>query len=99
MKRFWLSWYQPVGADEDWRPIYDKKKESEPLKHRYWCSGEVGIPTVAVTVCALVDAKSEADAWRKVKRYWPDMGEVRFCNEVAADYTPGDRFPMPVVKR
>lgn len=97
MKRFWISWYQPV-EDGDYRPIYDPKKESEPFEHRYWCSGETGDGR-AVTMCAVVDAKTEAAAWKAVKKYWPDYGEVRFANEVALDWTPGDRFPMRKGKR
>ncbi len=90
MKRFWISWYQP---GEDYRPVYDPKKESEPFDHRYWSSGQ-RCSDDAWTMCALVEAKTEAAAKKAVKKYWPEAGEWRFCEEKPMGWDPGDRFPM-----
>jgi len=91
MKRFWISWYQPVGESGDWRPIYNSKKESEPFGNKYWLSGETG-DGKAVTICAVVDARSQTEAEKLVKKFWPDAGDWRFCEEHPLPWTPGDRF-------
>lgn len=90
--RFWISWYQPT---EDYRPVYDPAKESEPLNHLYWCSGQRGSDD-AWTLCAVVDASTDEEARRIVQRYWPEAHEWRFCELKASDWMPGDRFPSNV---
>ncbi len=91
IQRFWISWYQPT---EDYRPIYPKG-QAAPLAHRYWCSGQ-RCADDSWTMCAVVDADSEADAKAVVQRYWPEAKEWRFCEPRAADWLPGaDRFPPP----
>lgn len=94
MKRFWISWYQPT---DDYRPVYDPKKESEPLDHNYWASGQRGSDN-AWTMCAIVFGKTEAAAKKTIQVYWPEAKEWRFCEEVSEDWTPGDRFPMKAQK-
>lgn len=89
LRLFWVSWNQP---GEDFRPVYDPKKESEPFGHRYWCSGE---GEGYFTMCAMVAAEDEADAKRRVRKYWPEAKVWRFCDEKPAGWDPGDRFPMP----
>lgn len=96
MKLFWISWYQPT---EDYRTIYDKRKESEPFGHRYWCSGETCSEPTTWTMCAMVDASSEEDAMALVLSYWPEAEEWRFCEEKPTGWAPGDRFPMPKERR
>lgn len=90
MRRFWISWWQ---VTEDWRPVYNPKKEPEPLKHMYWSSGE-RCSDGAASMCAVVDAKNEADAKRTIRRYWPEAKEWRFCEEKSNEWLPGNRFPV-----
>lgn len=85
MMRFWMSWYQP-GPDE--RPVtYPPPK---PILG-WWTSGET---EEVFTICAVVEANSEADAWGEVENIdaWPDRGEKRFCK--IHDGVLGDRFPL-----
>lgn len=94
MARFWISWYQPT---DDYRPVYDPAKESEPLGHAYWCSGQ-RCSDDAWTMCAMVDAEDESAAEEVIQKYWPEAKEWRFCEEKPASWTPGDRFPMKKAK-
>lgn len=87
MKRFWISWHQPT---EDERPL---TYPPGPSILGWWCSGydQDGIPTL----CALVEAESESNAKADIKLDWPEAERWRFVNEVATDWLPGDRFPLP----
>jgi len=88
MKRFWVSWYEPDG---DFRPVYDPKKESEPFDHLYWCSG---LNSEAWIMCAVVDAASEKEAKKAVRKYWPTVDGWRFCEEKPQGWMPdAGRFP------
>jgi hypothetical protein len=88
MKRFWVSWYESVSPD-DYRPLHDPPNAAIL---GWWCSGYRGddIPTL----CALLEAESEAAARKAVGEDWPGEKEWRFCEERAGDYVPGDRFPL-----
>lgn len=61
----------------------------------WWCSGEFGDgDDVVHTLCAVVEADTEEHAKGIIHIEWPDLGEWRFCSEVAGDWSPGDRFPL-----
>lgn len=89
MRTFWISWWQPT---EDYRPVYDPSRESEPFNHNYWCSGSDG--SGDWSMCALLKAKNKADAKARIKKYWPEADVFRFCDEKPDGWTPSDRFPM-----
>jgi len=85
-KRFWLSWNEYA---DDYRPL--KYPPNEQILG-WWCSG---YGDGYATLCALVSATHENDAWKAVKKDWPQRSvETRFCDEVADDYDPrkGGRF-------
>lgn len=101
LKRFWLSWYEPVDDSGDYRP--DLEYPTRPEVQRYWCSGMhfediagFGHSTFA-TLCAVVDATSEAKAWEAIDASWSGRNnQVRFSEERALDWRPhGGRFPWP----
>lgn len=93
MKRWWVSWYEPVDGSQDFRPFL------WPLPSgidKYWCSGWTG-DMDAATLCAVVDAPDERSAKRLIGKAWKHSRkkiEWRFCNEVGAGWWPNaDRFP------
>lgn len=43
------------------------------------------------SICAVIDAESEDDIWELVAKHFPDY-QHRFCDEVASDFKPSDRF-------
>jgi len=68
-----------------------------PLKNgvvKYWCSGYRGDDNEESALCALVEAEGEGDAKRKIRAYWPEAKEWRFCEEKEPGWIPGDRFSM-----
>lgn len=86
--RFWISWYQPT---EDYRPV---KWPLPPEIPGFWCSG-YGADDAA-TLCAVVDAPTEASAKRiiQAKRNWPETHRWRFCEGKEPGWMPPpDRFP------
>lgn len=88
MKRYWCSWYE---TSQDYRPI---KVEGAP---KWWCSGETCEEPPRATLCAVVDAEGEADAFSLLDKFWPGAtsAERRFCEERAADWMPDHtRFPV-----
>lgn len=89
INRYWISWYQPTT---DYRPLYDSKKEKEPLNKLYWCSGQRG--DGQWTMCAVVDAKNGKEAKKTVQKYWPEAEEWRFCSLKDRKFMPGDRFSV-----
>jgi hypothetical protein len=52
---------------------------------------EVGDYTIS-SMCALIEANSEAEIWPVIKHHFPDY-EYRMCEPVADDWKPGSRFP------
>lgn len=86
MKRFWISWYQPTG---DYRPLTDPP---HPQVLGWWCSGFNS--NEDATLCAVVEAADEDDAKLYVRVSWPEAVNWRFCEEKAADFVPGRRFPL-----
>src|SRR5690606_4593280 len=44
-----------------------------------------------LTMCALVDAPSEAAVWESIQKHFPDFKE-RFCEEQSNDWIPSERF-------
>lgn len=87
--RFWMSWW--AGDGKDMRPVRDD--DSVPP---WACSGERE-QDPRYSICAVVEADSEEGAWNKVLPLWPEA-EQRFCNHVADDYAPSDRFQCIVDK-
>lgn len=84
MKRFWMRWEEP---GEDYRPL---TLPLPPAIKGWWCSSE---GDSYATLCALVDADSEAAAKELVGQFWKPRA-WSFCNEKDKDWLPGDRFPM-----
>lgn len=86
MSRFWVSWWSSNHIDDGCT--------APPVQ--YWVSGERArdddCRDYDQSMCAVIDAKSEADIWAMVKRHFPDY-EARFCNLVAPDFEPSNRFP------
>lgn len=91
MSRWWVSWYQPPGRSSD-----DDIFRGASCVVGVWVSG-MRLSDKAPTVCALVDAPTEERLRRRVAAIWPEAmtEEWRFCYQVEADWTPGDRFPLP----
>jgi hypothetical protein len=88
VQRHWLSWHE---FEEDYRPINFPPNEAIL---GWWCSGsgEHGDKEYH-TICAVVEAAG--DPWKAVEIDWPGASEhQRFGDAVAADWTPGDRFPI-----
>lgn len=82
----WVSWYQPEG---DHRPINfppDKKTLG------WWKTGE-RCSDGASTLVALVLAETEEVAVSILKVDWPEVDEIRFCEE-KNDTKLSDRFPI-----
>jgi hypothetical protein len=90
MKRWWLSWYEPVGKSGDYRPNGEWPIPAEI--RAWWCSAE---GDNHASLCAVVDASSERVAWLLIGAAWPDRDTERFCEEKPLDWRPGDRFPWP----
>ena len=88
-KRWWISWYEPVGEDADYRPLKWPLSKSVV---KYWCTGYTG-DGCAATLCALIEAPTESKAKAAIKAQGWKPREWRFCEEKAADWRPGDRFP------
>lgn len=66
MNRWWLSWYQP---GPDYRPLTYPPNEQIL---GWWCTGQggpvAGSDVDLFTLCALVEAKTEAAAWKAVRK-------------------------------
>ena len=92
--RWWISWYQPPDLKAGW----DYRASKWPHDAALLGSWESGFTDTHMTVCALIEAKTEDDARRLVKDHWPEFpgGGERFCEEQVPGWTPGDRFPMSV---
>lgn len=89
LRRFWVSWKEPVDETGDYRPMSWPLPDSIPS---FWCSGE---GDGYVTLCAVVDAHSEAEVMDIVGRYWKPSG-WRFVTEKNPEWRPqSDRFPWP----
>lgn len=90
VKRWWVSWYEPMDASGDYRPQTWPLPPSIP---HYWCSGQT-FDGDAATLCAVVDADTEEAAKDEVRKLWKPAG-WRFCNEKAPGWMPAsDRFPV-----
>lgn len=85
--RWWLSWYQ---AGPDHRPLTYPPNDAIL---GWWCTGQR--EDDVDTLCALVQAESEATAWKAVLKDWPDMIDRRFTSERPPGYViTSDRFPL-----
>lgn len=93
-RRYWVSWWEPAfGGDS--RPLYVPTPDAVPC---FWSTGERTSPTGMVqhSVCAVVQADSQTEAFFTILRYWY-LGELRFIEEKSADWMPeSSRFPMAV---
>ena len=84
MKRFWMSWFV---SDEDYRPLTYPPNEAI---RGWWCTGETD--SGAHTICGVVDAPDQDQAWAAVEQDWPGI-EHRFDGECSR-WPPSDRFPL-----
>jgi hypothetical protein len=87
-QRFWLSWVDPC---QDYRPLHDPPN---PSILGWWHSGYADD---GATICAAVEAHSPDDARDAVILDWPEVSQIhdwRFCEPVAIDWRPNDRFPL-----
>jgi hypothetical protein len=91
MMRYWISWWQPT---EDYRPLNDPPANLNVLG--WWCSGHKGDEADTPSICALVQADSEAAARKAVYKDWPEAesAEWRFVTEESETFLPNDRFPL-----
>lgn len=90
-RRWWISWYEPLGEHGDYRPLTWPLPPEVPA---FWCSGYAGAhPDLQATLCAVVDAKTESMARAAVRKLWKPA-EWRFCEERPDGWMPpADRFP------
>ena len=86
LKSFWVSWYQPT---DDYRPLPVPPKS---IVKGYWCTG-CRDADAASTMVAWVRAEDAACAMARIKEYWPEAAEWRFCDERAEGWQPNERFP------
>jgi hypothetical protein len=91
---FWLSWWDnPNGANGvKLAPEQEERFEAwvSGYRYRYDDTGEVE----ECSMCARVEAETEAEAWAMVNCMYPGAsGDVRFTNKEAPGWRPGDRFP------
>ena len=86
--KYWLSWCE---NSPDFRPL--RHPPGEQILG-WWCSGYSA--DNAATICALVAAVSEEDAWDAIDEDWPSIGvrEIRFIGIIGEDFRLSDRF-MP----
>ena len=84
-KRWWISWYQPT---DDERPL---TYPPNAAIIGWWNSGS---SDEAWTLCAVVDAISEAAARKAVLKDWPEASNWRFCEPRIPTWRPNDRFPI-----
>ena len=85
--RYWMGWEEP---GDDARPL----KLPLPGGVRWWCSGQGHDYS---TVCAVVDALNEEEAWGKLDGYWSPQ-KRRFVENkgpAADNWRPSNRFPWP----
>jgi hypothetical protein len=89
MPRWWISW-EDNGVDS--RPF----KLPLPAEiASWWCTG-YGVDYS--TVCAVVDAGSDAEAKIVVKKFW-DVRDWRFCSQKPNGWMPDPgRFPKETVE-
>jgi len=81
--RFWVSWWG--GAAGDCRPLLDDAETPA-----WGCSGERDTEP-QFSLCAVIDASTEAQVWEQVKRCWPEYVQ-RFCERKPDGWRPGSRF-------
>lgn len=85
MNRFWVSW---------WTGNYESEGCTKP-PYQVWDSGsrDRNHPNGGdeMSLCAVIDAKSEDDIWANVAKHFPDY-EQRFCTLCEPDWTPNNRF-------
>lgn len=85
IKRYWMRFTTP---SKDFRPIHYPPSEGIC---GWWCSGYNSSDHAYIFLC--VDATSEKEAWKTVMYEWPEAKQD-FCEEVAKNFVPGDRFPL-----
>lgn len=81
MRFYWASWYT---ADAD--------ITNDDTPFQWYITGEGMEEPTQYSICALLEADSEAEVWAGVARYFPDY-RVRFCELRDAHWQPNDRFP------
>ena len=89
MNRYWVSWWE---SSDDLPLRVGSSLTANVLG--VWDSGYRDVSGGQSSACALVEAKNE-DAVRAEIEFLQTVVEWRFIVVAAADWTPGDRFPMP----
>jgi hypothetical protein len=86
MIRHWVSW---------WSGNYQDEGCTAP-PFQVWVSGsrfrDTNDDRDEQSLCAVIDADSEQAIKETVAKHYPDY-EMRFCNPVADDFQPSNRFP------
>lgn len=83
--RYWVRWLG--GAQDDPRPV------SAPAPFQWWGTGS--LMDGRSTICAVMDAESEACVLTAVRTFWPEVKELDFCIPKEPGWSPGsDRFPV-----
>ena len=91
MQRFWMSW---LCTSADFRPLNYPPNAGIC---GWWCTGDD--PDGNATLCAVVDAPSDGQAFAAIYREWPEAEEYvrefgwRFVEQREPTWIPGDRFP------
>ena len=81
--RFWVRFY--TSSLEDPRPVI------HPRPFDWWLTGETFEQAI---ICGVVDADDEALALVEVKKGWPEVNELDFCEPKPDGWAPqSDRFP------
>lgn len=86
MKRYWVSWEQPID-DETGASPYDTVSDMIDCWESGW-SGDME----RCMICAVIDAESELAVWEGVGKMVGEYTE-RFCTEKPSGWQPGGRFP------
>jgi hypothetical protein len=86
MTRYWVSW---------WSGNYEDEGCTKP-PFQFWVSGQrergMDEDRDEESICAVIDSESSEDIESLIAKHFPDY-EMRFCEERASDWEPGDRFP------
>jgi hypothetical protein len=81
MPKYWTGWLS-----------HKCHRNGKPTSFHYWCSGE-RCSDGKKTWVATITAESEKDAEKILRCHFAGV-EMRFCDEVADDFTPSNRFPI-----
>jgi hypothetical protein len=89
--RLWISWWETMTEDEDWRPLTVPTHASGIVG--YWGSGFRIVnegeedQEAQESVCAVIEARSEKAAQAMIGQFWQPV-EWRFCEAQEKDWLP-----------